>query len=142
MKKFKYAFTMIELVFVIVVLGILAAVAIPKLAVTRNDATLAKGKADIATIRSAIVTERQSQLIKGVNTWIPKLSNGTGALFTGSDANRTLLMYGIAAGEWAKTNDTTYTFTTGGVTTTFTYSNATGTFTCTAGSYDCDKLTK
>jgi prepilin-type N-terminal cleavage/methylation domain-containing protein len=32
-------FTMIELIFVIVILGILAAVAIPKLAATRNDAT-------------------------------------------------------------------------------------------------------
>jgi general secretion pathway protein G len=34
-------FTMIELIFVIVILGILAAVAIPKLAATRNDAKVA-----------------------------------------------------------------------------------------------------
>jgi len=34
----KYAFTMIELIFVIIILGILAAVSIPKLAATRNDA--------------------------------------------------------------------------------------------------------
>jgi general secretion pathway protein G len=34
----KRAFTMIELIFVIVILGILAAVAVPKLAATRNDA--------------------------------------------------------------------------------------------------------
>jgi len=33
-------FTMIELIFVIVILGILAAVAIPKLAATRDDAKL------------------------------------------------------------------------------------------------------
>lgn len=39
MKTNKSAFTMIELIFVIVILGILAAVAIPKLAATRNDAT-------------------------------------------------------------------------------------------------------
>jgi len=37
----KSAFTMIELIFVIVVLGILAAVAIPKFAATRDDATTA-----------------------------------------------------------------------------------------------------
>ena len=35
-------FTMIELIFVIVILGILAAVAVPKLAATRDDAKLSK----------------------------------------------------------------------------------------------------
>ncbi len=43
-------FTMIELIFVIVILGILAAVAIPKLAATRDDAKISKGASEVATI--------------------------------------------------------------------------------------------
>ena len=133
---------MIELVFVIVVLGILAAVALPKLAATRDDAVLSKGRADVATIRSAIITERQSQIIKGVTTWIPALSSGTTTLFTG-DGSRTLLTYGIKASSgsegWSGT-DPNYTFKVNGVSNTFKYDNTDGTFRCTSGSY-CDELT-
>lgn len=139
MKKSNNAFTMIEMIFVIVVLGILASIAIPKLAATRDDATVTKGIADIASIRSAIVSERQSRLIRGDSDWISRLSTGTAGdnLFTGVDVNQTLLMYGVPVGEWAQgavtaTTDT-YTFTVGGTTVTFTYTNtgtAGGTFTC------------
>jgi len=43
------AFTMIELIFVIVVLGILAIIAIPKLAATRDDAEIARMGQDVMT---------------------------------------------------------------------------------------------
>ena len=42
------AFTMIELIFVIVVIGVLAAIAIPRISATRDDAALAKSMIDIA----------------------------------------------------------------------------------------------
>jgi len=42
-------FTMIELIFVIVILGILAAVAIPKLAATRDDAKVSADVSNLAT---------------------------------------------------------------------------------------------
>ena len=45
----KNAFTMIELIFVIVILGILAAVAIPKFAATRDDAQVSKIAQNIGT---------------------------------------------------------------------------------------------
>ncbi len=142
MKIFNKAFTMIELVFVIVVLGILAAIAIPKFAATRNDAKIAKARADIASIRSAIVSERQSRLIRGDSDWIERLSQGTTHLFTGEDVNKTLLMYGIPiGGEWAKTNNTTYTFSLGGNTATFTYNTNNGTFVCASNAL-CDDLVK
>ena len=42
-------FTMIELIFVIVILGVLASVAIPRLAATRDDAEVAKAAANLTT---------------------------------------------------------------------------------------------
>ncbi len=43
-------FTMIELIFVIVILGILASVAIPKLAATRDDAKVSKSLSELSTL--------------------------------------------------------------------------------------------
>ena len=48
----KKGFTMIELIFVIVILGILASVAIPRLAATRTDAAIATTVANLRTILS------------------------------------------------------------------------------------------
>lgn len=42
-------FTMIELIFVIVILGVLAAIAIPKLAATRDDAEVVRTAQNIST---------------------------------------------------------------------------------------------
>jgi len=54
-------FTMIELIFVIVILGILAAVAIPKLSATRDDANIAKMATNAATVVSDIGAYYTSQ---------------------------------------------------------------------------------
>ncbi|QOP45018.1 type II secretion system protein [Sulfurimonas paralvinellae] len=143
------AFTMIELVFVIVVLGILAAIAIPKFAATRTDAQISKGRADIASIRSAIMTERQTRLIKGDSSWIPKLSQNGTTLFTGSDNNHTLLLYGISSGttdgHWSSTNADYkhYRYKVDGFNCNFTYDSATGKFTLNAAQPAiCDNLVK
>jgi general secretion pathway protein G len=138
--------SMLELVFVIVIMGILAAVALPKLAATRDDAQIAKGRSDVSAIRAAIVNERQGRLMKGQSNYISKLDHiatataTSGTLFDDNDTDTTngaLLQYGIAAGsgkgKWAKASATTYTYTISSPV-TFTYTQATGTFNCTPAS--------
>ncbi len=48
------AFTMIELIFVIVLIGILSSVAIPRLTTTRDDAEAAKASEEVRTLISDI----------------------------------------------------------------------------------------
>jgi len=145
MQKSKNAFTMIELVFVIVVLGILAAVAIPRLAATRTDAEITKGRADIASIRSAIVTERQARLITGDSLFIEGTDMDTAAgLFDG------VLTYPLAAatanGRWNTAggndiNTSNYTYRINGGDTAFQYTRDNGVFTCIRNTDDCNVLT-
>ncbi|MDY0264314.1 MAG: prepilin-type N-terminal cleavage/methylation domain-containing protein [Sulfurospirillum cavolei] len=65
-------FTMIELIFVIVILGILAAVAIPRLTATRDDANIAKASTEIATLVNDIGAYYTSQ---GKFDTLDKMSN-------------------------------------------------------------------
>ena len=150
----KKAFTMIELVFVIVVLGILSAVAIPKFAATRTDAQISKGRADISSIRSAIITERQSRLITGDNDYIAGDVLNTGGLFGG------VLTYPISdsatSGHWTSTGTddstkATYSYYVSTTEVKFSYSQTAqtingvvhkpGTFLCKKTDTYCSELT-
>lgn len=74
----KPAFSVMELVFVIVILGILAAVAIPKLSGLQNDALIASEKAGIGAIKSSIASLHGKMIINGgdITTQV-NLSDGT-----------------------------------------------------------------
>lgn len=131
----KKAFTMVELIFVIVILGILAMVALPRLAGSKKDAEITRAKAEIAAIRSAIQTYRGANLLaqKGSGypddlktTTIEEITNGTklGSNWSVNEAGNELTLTIAGAGQPA----------------TFTYSKATGSLTCPNTNDLCRKI--
>lgn len=125
----KNGFTMIELVFVIVILGILAAVAIPRLAATRDDAQIAKGRANVLAIRSGIISERQVRMFRGNSAYIASLG-GADPLFGAVLTQSVPAKAATVNGGWRKGVGETYIFRVMSRDVTFTYNPADGTFTC------------
>jgi len=152
----KNAFTIIELVFAIVVIGILAAIAIPRLMLTRRDAVIVKGKSQVAAIRNGISLQKSRNMLKGDATPYPdKLDNvnvynvDDKPLFYFNDGNKSnILEYPVyskknADGHWIKTGANAYAFfVTQNKNITFDYNASTGSFDCNHTDPNCQQLTQ
>jgi len=155
--EFRNAFTMIEVIFVVVIIGILAAVALPKMGDSVKQAQISAAKADVMALRSAILNERQKRLMRGENSYIATLSSGS-TLFGGDSTQANypqLFKYpkpvsssNWSAGATVATGGTeAYTFTVDSTPVVFTYFQNNGTFTCNrnatgdAGTY-CKAITE
>ena len=79
------AFSLIELIFVIVIIGILAAVAIPKLSATRDDAYISQVSHTIASSATEIAAYAVSQ--GTIEDDLSKMSNGVDSMVQKGEAD-------------------------------------------------------
>jgi len=135
----KKAFTMMELIFAIIIIGILSAVALPKLFATRDDAVITKARSDVANIRSAVFNLHSKKLLRGDNSYPEALDDASAntdgeELFDGNSSIGVLLEYPIYSkdkdGHWMKTDDTNYTIEVLSTKVKFNYYNDNGHFDC------------
>ena len=149
----KNAFTIIELVFTIVIVGILAAVAVPRLAATRDDAEITKARTMVASIRNALAMERQKRILRGNFDRIQAVGGINTGVFGNFEDNTSLPMV-LEYAEQNSTDNGRWEFLTVGGTGTyrfhcralggnvdFTVSNN-GRFICNNATHGCQQLTR
>jgi len=114
-------FTLIELMMVIVILGILAVVAIPKYYDLTTQANTAAEKGVVGGVRSGIGTYYAQN-----KAYPATLDSATNAACSATNVCfGTVLGQGGVISDWTKASSTTYTGPAG---TTYTYTAATGSF--------------
>ena len=135
------AFTVVELVFVIIIIGILSAIALPKFAESSYLAQTAKASSELAAVRAALSTERQKRILRGDTAAITSLGNVFTNFSAAADGSTpVVLQYPPTAcsgqGCWSvSATSYTYTFADSG---SATFTLASNKLTCTSGS--CSRL--
>lgn len=133
----KGAFSLSELVFVIVVLGILSGIAVSKIFTGRDDAVITKTRAEITAILSGISLKYSENLLSANPTYPQKLDSNE-LLFS------EVLPIGIKDANnkdgWSK-NGENYTFKYKENIANFRYDSTNGKFECISGNF-CDTLIK
>ncbi|HCI43986.1 MAG TPA: prepilin-type cleavage/methylation domain-containing protein [Candidatus Omnitrophica bacterium] len=135
MNRKNQGFTLIELIMVIVILGILAAVAIPRFTNLSGQAATSAEEGVVGGVRAGIATLTAANAAAGITPNIPAVLDTIAAGFPVTCSNLTpcfdtvLAQGGVTSGGWIKTGALTYTGPDTATGLTYTYVPATGAFT-------------
>ncbi|MEA2100717.1 MAG: prepilin-type N-terminal cleavage/methylation domain-containing protein [Campylobacterota bacterium] len=153
MNNFKYAFSLIELIFVIVIIGILSVVVTTQYGGIINEAKFSQAKATISSVRAAIIMHRRGNIIKGDPSYPAILDDASynseqESLFDGNGTIEMLqypIYSKIKAGKWMKIAENQYHYRVSDSSAkdlVFDYNSSTGKFDCDHSDSDCQKLTQ
>ena len=133
------AYTLLELIFIVVILGILSTVAIPRLFFSRSDATISNAKTQLAAIRSGISLKYNDKILQAKPEFPQKLDDGDPNKLFKNVINIPIKDSGSKNG-WHRINDDKYTFRLDGKVANFKYDKNTGDFGCSDENEICKSL--
>jgi prepilin-type N-terminal cleavage/methylation domain-containing protein len=110
-QNLRSAFTLVELIMVIVLIGLLAAVVIPRYGDIKTEAQNSAETAAVAAVRSGIKLAHMTSLAQGTDTWPTALDSATAG--QASDTNPlfdNVIEDGVTDPNWEKVNATTYKY--------------------------------
>ena len=102
------AFSLIEVIFAIAIISIIAMVAIPKLGSSLDKANIIKIKSDIMLIRNGLVEYKNKMTLSQQTDILNSLENSSDILFDKILTNPIIASAESKSTAWSKVSDTTY----------------------------------